>query len=106
ISDFGLSGSLNEPKSDNKICGILPYIAPEVMINESYTVSSDIYSFGVIMAELSSGKPPFHEREHDHGLALEIYNGLRPKFGKGTPEIYVKLAEKCMDARPDQRPTA
>ena len=31
ISDFGLSGPSNEPKSDNKTCGVLPYIAPEVL---------------------------------------------------------------------------
>ena len=30
ISDFGLSGPSNEQKSDGKICGVLPYIAPEV----------------------------------------------------------------------------
>src|SRR5688572_5904000 len=31
ISDFGLSGPANEQKSDGKICGVLPYIAPEVL---------------------------------------------------------------------------
>src|SRR5947207_12628415 len=59
ISDFGLSGPANEQKSDGKICGVLPYIAPEVLNGKQYTLSSDIYSFGIIMAEVSSGKPPF-----------------------------------------------
>ena len=58
------------------------------------------------MAELSSGKPPFHKRKHDASLALEICNGLRPEFGKGTPDIYKKLVYRCMDANPNQRPTA
>ena len=106
ISDFGLSGPSNEPKSDNQTCGVLPYIAPEVLNGEPYTLSSDIYSFGVVMAELSSGKPPFHKRKHDISLAIEICNGLRPEFGKGTPEIYKKLAHRCMNADPNQRPTA
>ncbi|GBC46813.2 kinase-like domain-containing protein [Rhizophagus irregularis DAOM 181602=DAOM 197198] len=92
-------------KSDDKIFGVLPYIAPEVLNGEPYTLSSDIYSFGVIMTELSSGKPPFYERKHDTTLALKICNGLRPKFGKGTPEIYKKLAYKCMNANSNQRPT-
>ncbi|RGB32985.1 kinase-like domain-containing protein, partial [Rhizophagus diaphanus] len=106
ISDFGLSGPSNKQKTDGKICGVLPYIAPEVLNGEPYTLSSDIYSFGVIITELSSGKPPFYKRKHDINLALEICNGLRPEFGKGTPEIYKKLAYKCMSANPDQRPTA
>ncbi|POG61143.1 uncharacterized protein OCT59_009724 [Rhizophagus irregularis] len=108
ISDFGLSRPSNEQKSSdsNKIVGVLPYIAPEVLNGEPYTLSSDIYSFGVVMAELSSGKPPFYKRNHDNSLALEICNGLRPEFGKGTPEIYKKLAYRCMNANPNQRPTA
>jgi serine/threonine protein kinase len=106
ISDFGLSGPSNKQKSDDKICGVLPYIAPEVLNGEPYSLSSDIYSFGIIMAELSSGKPPFHKIKHDTTLALEICNGLRPELGKGTPEIYKKLAYKCMNANSNQRPTA
>ncbi|CAB4477068.1 unnamed protein product [Rhizophagus irregularis] len=108
LQNFGLSRPSNEQKSSdsNKIVGVLPYIAPEVLNGEPYTLSSDIYSFGVVMAELSSGKPPFYKRKHDGGLALEICNGLRPEFGKGTPEIYKKLAHRCMNANPNQRPTA
>ncbi|RGB34896.1 kinase-like domain-containing protein [Rhizophagus diaphanus] len=106
ISDFGLSGPSNKQKSDDKICGVLPYIAPEVLNGEPYTLSSDIYSLGIIMAELSSGRPPFYKRNHDINLALEICNGLRPEFEIGTPEIYKKLAYKCMNANSNQRPTA
>src|SRR5947207_9276002 len=58
------------------------------------------------MAEFSSGKPPFYKRKHDASLALKICNGLRPEFGKGTPDIYKKLAYRCVDANPNQRPDA
>jgi serine/threonine protein kinase len=58
------------------------------------------------MAELSSGRPPFYNNKHDLSLSLAICNGLRPEFGKGTPEFYKKLAYKCMNANPNERPTA
>ncbi|GBB97125.1 hypothetical protein RclHR1_02920010 [Rhizophagus clarus] len=106
ISDFGLSGLTNKQKSDDKIYGVLPYVAPEVLNREPYTLSSDIYSFGVIMTESSSGKPPFYNRKHDVSLVLDICDELRPEFGKGTPEIYKELAYKCMNANSSQRPTA
>jgi serine/threonine protein kinase len=107
ISDFGLSGPANVQKSDDKVVyGVLPYIAPEVLNGEPYTPSADIYSVGIVMTELSSGKPPFYNKKHDLSLALAICNGLRPEFGKGTPEFYKKLAYKCMNANSNERPTA
>jgi serine/threonine protein kinase len=59
----------------------MSYIAPEVLNGKPYTSSSDIFSVGVIMAELSSGKPPFYNKKHDLSLSLAIC-GLRPEFGK------------------------
>ncbi|RGB22649.1 kinase-like domain-containing protein [Rhizophagus diaphanus] len=106
VSDFGLSGPANEQKSDDKVYGVMPYIAPEGLNGEQYTSSADIYSFGVVMAEISSGKPPFYNKKHDLSLALAICNGLRPEFGKGTPEFYKKLAYKCMNANSNERPIA
>ncbi|PKC60439.1 hypothetical protein RhiirA1_468022 [Rhizophagus irregularis] len=47
----------------------------------------------------------FQELEITSSSALAICNGLRPEFGKGTPKFYKKLAYKCMDANPNERPT-
>ncbi|CAB5373606.1 unnamed protein product [Rhizophagus irregularis] len=44
--------------------------------------------------------------KYDLNLELDICNGLRPGFGKGTPEIYKKLAYRCMNSDPKQRPKA
>src|SRR6266498_4266804 len=104
ISDFGLSRPADEQKSNGKVYGVLPYIAPEIMNGKPYTKASDIYSFGIVMAEVSSGKPPFYDKKHDFNLSLAICNGLRPEFGKGTPEFYKKLAYRCMNANSNMRP--
>ncbi len=104
LSDFGLSKPADEQKSNDKVYGVLPYIAPEVLNGEPYTKASDIYSFGILMTEISSGKPPFYDKKHDFNLSLAICNGLRPEFGKGTPEFYKKLAYRCMNANSNMRP--
>ena len=77
--------------SNDKGFGVLTYVAPEILNGESCSLASGIY--GVIMTELSSGKPPFSNMEHDMYLALEICGGLRPEFEKRTPEIYKELAK-------------
>ncbi|CAI2195660.1 901_t:CDS:1, partial [Funneliformis geosporum] len=76
ISDFGLTGPADKQGTNDKIYGVLPYIAPEVLNGGTCTLASDIYSLGVIMAEFSTGNPPFYDRKHDHLLSLDVCNGL------------------------------
>ncbi|GBC09628.1 hypothetical protein RclHR1_00900014 [Rhizophagus clarus] len=106
LTDFGLSGPSD--KSSEKIYGVLGYVAPEVLKGKPYCTHADIYSFGIIMTEFSSGFPPYFNKGNMNEVAfvLSICDGLRPDFGKGTPEIYKSLANKCMDANPEKRPTA
>ncbi|GBC06707.1 hypothetical protein RclHR1_00700006 [Rhizophagus clarus] len=64
----------------NGIFGILPYVAPEILRGQNSTKSSDIYSFGIIMYEVISGLPPYHDVSHDKNLVIKICRGFRPKF--------------------------
>ncbi len=110
ITDLGISRSILNTKNPNstsvQLCGVLPYIAPEVLNGNPYTSASDIYSFGIIMIEMSTGNPPYASVSHDEKLALAICNGLRPRVAKGTPQCYIDLINKCLDANPQDRPTA
>src|SRR5260364_163361 len=76
IGDLGISISMNKTldQSDG-IYGALPYVAPEVLQGKPYTHASDLYSFGMIMWEISSGNPVFFEYNDDKELALGIYAG-------------------------------
>jgi serine/threonine protein kinase len=104
IADLGLSAPADQEPSS--IVGVLPYIAPEVLNGKPYTQKSDIYSFGILMSVISTGQQPFNDKAHGHGLMLKICEGLRPAFSINTPKFYIELAYKCMDADPDNRPTA
>ncbi|RHZ72868.1 hypothetical protein Glove_236g2 [Diversispora epigaea] len=89
ISDLGFSSPINDSNNIFKIYGDLPHIAPEVYGNIlttksdgstiKHTEKSDIYSLGIIMWEVFTGKIPFDGRKHDIDLALDIFtNKSRP----------------------------
>ncbi|GET64731.1 kinase-like domain-containing protein [Rhizophagus irregularis DAOM 181602=DAOM 197198] len=90
----------------NKIYGVLPYIAPEILRGQNYTKASDIYSFGIIMYEVISGLPPYHDVSHDINLSIKICQGLRPRFNIKVPQLIIHLIKRCLDANPLDRPTA
>lgn len=109
IADVGLHGPADQPRS-SRIYGVLPFIAPEVLLGEKPTQASDIYSFGIIMYTLASGKRPFSDHSHDFNLAKEIcFDHLRPDISEiinDMPKSYYEWMVKCWDAEPKNRPTA
>ncbi|RIB27585.1 kinase-like domain-containing protein [Gigaspora rosea] len=107
IADLGLSISANITKSDG-IFGILPYIAPEVLIGQPYTKASDIYSFGIIMWEILYGKTISYNQKLDMSKLcfLMCYRDLRPAVNKEAPQCYVNLMRKCWDKNSEKRSSA
>jgi serine/threonine protein kinase len=109
ITDMGLCKPANHNVSEstkNNIYGVLPYVAPEILQGESYTKAADVYSFGIIMYEVISGLPPYHDINHDESLAIKICQGLRPRFNIKVPQLIVYLIKICLDANPLDRPSA
>src|ERR1043165_5150670 len=108
-TDLGLCQPANvkSPQSNNKkVYGVLPYVAPEVLIGKEYTQASDIYGFGIIAYEICTGLPPYHDIAHDEFLAIRICQGLRPKFITKVPQLLEDIAKQCVDADPLKRPAA
>src|SRR6266480_3148767 len=62
----------------------------KLLLKGMHTKKSDIYSFGIIMWEHTTGKKPFHDRPHDHYLMLDVINGERPQITSDTPKFYSK----------------
>ncbi|RIB05522.1 kinase-like domain-containing protein [Gigaspora rosea] len=107
ISDLGLS-KFNPKRKKDGVFGILPYIAPEVLMRQPYTKKSDIYSFGIIMWEILHGVPvSYYHKFSKQQLQLKIcYNNLRPPVNNEAPQCYVSLMKECWDKEPEKRPTA
>ena len=59
------------------------YLSPEIIKNQPYSFSSDIWSLGVLLYELCALKPPFDARSI-HQLGLNIVSG---RFGP-IPNIF------------------
>jgi serine/threonine protein kinase len=103
LCDFGLCRSADQPSTE--IFGVLPYMAPEILRGKPYTTATDIYSFGMIMWEMTSGIPVFNDYIHDSNFAKKVCDGLRPEIIEGTIPEYADLVKKCWDNDPEKRPT-
>ncbi|EXX57914.1 Rad53p [Rhizophagus irregularis DAOM 197198w] len=106
ISDMGLCGEVDNI-DEEKIYGVMPYVAPEVLRGKLYTQAADIYSFGMVMYFIATERQPFANRAHDEFLALDICEGVRPEINKlKAPKFYIELMNKCWDLNPNKRPNA
>ncbi|POG70628.1 kinase-like domain-containing protein [Rhizophagus irregularis DAOM 181602=DAOM 197198] len=106
ISDMGLCKKIDDI-NETSIYGVMPYVAPEVLKGKTYTQAADIYSFGMIMYFVATGKQPFVDCAHDGVLALSICNGIRPEINeKIIPKCYTDLMKRCWDLNPDNRPNS
>ena len=86
LADFGLSKKIAAASSNTlKIVGALPYIDPKKFGGNNYKINkkSDVYSVGIIMWQISSGRKPF-ENEEVYDLILSIQGGKREKIIDGV----------------------
>jgi len=75
------------------------YFAPEVLVEDCWTYSSDIYSLGILLWELVTKEIPYSSFCEEHGeLQEKIGRGvLRPPIPLQTPEPIAALIMRCWD---------
>ncbi|PIA51448.1 hypothetical protein AQUCO_01100348v1 [Aquilegia coerulea] len=83
VSDFGLSRQTDENYThvSSVACGTVGYLDPEYYGNQQLTEKSDIYSFGVVLLELISGRKPFSVEAY--GPEWNIIHWARSLIRKG-----------------------
>ena len=70
-------------------------MAPEVLNKSKYTEKADVFSFGVLLTELFTGRVPYGDDAiHALHLAQQIVGGLRPSVAGLSSEL-VHIVEDC-----------
>ncbi|POG65382.1 kinase-like domain-containing protein [Rhizophagus irregularis DAOM 181602=DAOM 197198] len=114
LTDFGLSHRAGVSSSVEGVFGIIPYIDPQrfkrqTNENNHYIANkkSDVYSVGVLLWEISSGRQPFESCDNIHdetALILSILDGKRETPIFNTPIDYINIYTKCWQDNPSGRP--
>eukprot|EP00644_Phytophthora_capsici_P009403 jgi/Phyca11/107224/e_gw1.13.226.1 len=113
LIDFGVSRGTVE---NTMTAGVgTPYwTAPEILEGKRYTQQADIYSFGIVLSELDTGKIPYHDALTENGgktkpvqILQDVVSGtLRPKFSTDCPPRILRIGSACLAQDPSSRPTA
>ncbi|KOM43369.1 hypothetical protein LR48_Vigan05g097300 [Vigna angularis] len=118
VSDFGLAHLVGPSSTPNRVAG---YRAPEVTDPRRVSQKADVYSFGVLLLELLTGKAPTHALLNEEGVDLPrwVQSVVREEW---TSEVFdlellryqnveeemvqlLQLAVDCAAQYPDKRPS-
>jgi tetratricopeptide (TPR) repeat protein/predicted Ser/Thr protein kinase len=106
VCDFGIARAVALPSlTQSGFVGSPYYISPEQAMGEPVDVRSDIYSLGIVMYQMLSGKLPFDAKSPWSIISQHIAS--KPpslRLGNtGLPEAVEHLVNKAMAKRPEDR---
>lgn len=88
ITDFGIAMAMNSTQltQTNSVMGSVHYLPPEQANGSGSTLKSDIYSMGILMYELLTGKLPY-KGENAVEIALKHLKEPLPSIRDEIPDI-------------------
>ncbi len=107
LTDFGIARiiSLSGLTASGAMVGTPAYMAPEVGLGQPSTPASDIYSLGVVLYQLITGRLPF-ESDSPMGLVMQHINDPVPppsRFAPKLPGPLEAIILKTLAKRPEGR---
>ncbi|KAL7218145.1 hypothetical protein ACSBR2_011423 [Camellia fascicularis] len=122
ISDFGLARIFEGEQicaKTKRVIGTYGYMSPEYAIDGKFSVKSDVFSLGVLLLEIVSGKRNrgFHHPDHHHNLlghawllwnedrALELMEAcLKDSCVESQVQRCIQVGLLCVQKLPQDRP--
>ncbi len=104
LADFGNTRTFQIQMTKQK--GTFQWMAPEVIKGNTYSESSDVFSFGIIMNELVTRIPPYHGTDKKD-VAKKVVNNpnYRPPYNeKKVPKDWIDIMTKCWQHDEKKRP--
>lgn len=107
ITDFGIAMALNSTQvtQTNSVMGSVHYLPPEQASGKGSTIKSDIYSMGIMLFELLTGKLPF-KGENAVEIALKHMKDDIPsirKINSTLPQSLENIIKKSTAKNPKNR---
>jgi Protein kinase domain len=107
ITDFGIAGLVEEIRKEEVTAGTPSYMSPEQIEGKELTIRSDLYSLGLVLYELFTGKKAFEARS-----LVELMHLRRSDATPTLPTVLVKDLDptvervilRCIEKDPQKRP--
>ncbi|CAA88264.1 MAP kinase kinase mkk-4 [Caenorhabditis elegans] len=110
LCDFGICGQLEESFAKTHDAGCQPYLAPErITSSDKYDVRSDVWSLGITLYEIATGKFPYQEWNSLFDQIATVVSGDPPILHPDSDDFHyslplVKFINTCLTKDRRHRP--